>query len=80
MPVIVAQASSLLYRGFPIRMSSSRGEPHLCCFIGDRQEAADWKSATQQVGNLRYQPRAPSKRAQERIFAQVEPKNPFTTF
>ena len=36
------QVSNLLCRGFPTR------RPH------DRQRPADWKSAIQQVGNLRY--------------------------
>ena len=47
--LIVAQTSSLLYRGFPIR------RPHED--FGDfvLQQLADWKSATQQVGNLRYE-------------------------
>jgi hypothetical protein len=41
----VAQTSSLLYRGFPTCQPQEVGHP------------ADWKSAIQQVGNLRY-PRA----------------------
>ena len=40
----VAQVSNLLYRGFPTRRRARpSGRP------------ADWKSATQQVGNLRYE-------------------------
>jgi PAS domain S-box-containing protein len=42
-PDTVAQTSSLLYRGFP-----TRGAPY------PPQPSADWKSAIQQVGNLRY--------------------------
>jgi len=38
---IVAQVPNLLCGGFPIRKA-------------DEHEAADWKSAIQQVGNLRY--------------------------
>ena len=41
-PAGVAQTSSLLYRGFPIRRCHAQVQP------------ADWKSAIQQVGNLRY--------------------------
>ena len=40
--ITVAQVSNLLYRGFPTR------RPH------DRPVPTDWKSAIQQVGNLRY--------------------------
>jgi PAS domain S-box-containing protein len=46
-PDPVPQTFSLLYRGFP-----TRGEP------AHPQPSADWKSATQQVGNLRYGGRA----------------------
>jgi hypothetical protein len=42
---LVAQASNLLYRGFPIRSFPEYREP------------ADLKSAIQQVGNLRYNKR-----------------------
>ena len=42
-PEGVAQASSLLYRGFPIRRCDQA-----------TLQPADWKSAIQQVGNLRY--------------------------
>ena len=38
----VAQVSNLLYRGFPTRGRHQIPQP------------ADWKSAIQQVGNLRY--------------------------
>ena len=41
-PLLVAQVSNLLYRGFPTRRRSHVGA------------SADWKSAIQQVGNLRY--------------------------
>ena len=40
----VARVSNLLYRGFPTRGTPVRMRP-----------PADWKSATQQVGNLRYE-------------------------
>jgi len=39
---LVAQASSLPYRGFPIRLRL------------DHQGPADWKSAIRQTGSLRY--------------------------
>ena len=44
----VAQVSNLLYRGFPIRSRSSARNR------SDFPAPADWKSATQQIGNLRY--------------------------
>jgi hypothetical protein len=46
---VVAQTSSLLYRGFPIRVLNE-----LPMGPGFARRFADWKSAIQQVGNLRY--------------------------
>jgi len=45
----VAQTSSLLYRGLPARRTSL-GSPD----AHSNSAPADWKSAIQQVGNLRY--------------------------
>jgi len=45
----VPQTSSLLYRGFPIRKVWGFSEG-----FGFVQGPADWKSAIQQVGNLRH--------------------------
>jgi hypothetical protein len=46
---VVAQISNLPYRGFPIRWSwpNSRG-------CSEVSRPAEWNSAIQQIGNLRY--------------------------
>ena len=50
--VSVAQTSSLLYRGFPIRYVSY--QPPIILRL------ADWKSAIQQIGNLHYREGLPA--------------------
>jgi hypothetical protein len=65
--LFVAQVSNLLYRGFPIRNCSLRRArpekttgaplrgPVVCLTIHQNLEPADWKSAIQQAGSLRYE-------------------------
>ena len=47
--VAVAQISNLLYRGFPIR------KPGKVRASANRRRPAEWNSAIQQIGNLRYE-------------------------
>jgi hypothetical protein len=56
LPLVVAKTSSLLYRGFPIRRRRGLQRGSIWPTV------ADWKSAIQQVGNLRYRGRRASAR------------------